>query len=169
MDTYTYQLTEQEYFEYAKSIVVRDRKMRFYRLNFSILLPVILAILILGFGLRNGWVYLAALLLSFIWLLFANWLFQRAVRNKTQQLLNENGALKMSEIRLRISDQGIWVNDSRLTLQQYLLMNEMIKLTFTNGSEVLVPSRLFENDQNKLKAFLKHLAKLHASSRKANG
>lgn len=160
MDTYSYRLTEEEYYDYAKNAVIRKGKLRTAQVRVSSLIPVISIILVVGFRLYKPWMCLCALLISVVWIVFTCWLFQRSIRNKAESYCQEHGRPTLQEICLQLDDQTIRINRTLVVPNQYLLLKGMMILYFTDGSELIVPLRIFNGNQEQMQLFLKKVIKI---------
>lgn len=158
MDTYFYKLTEDEYYTYAKNVVIRKGGLQASRLRFASIGPVICILLVVGFRLFAPWKLLCALLISALWVIFAGWLFARSIRNQTEDYCRKNGRPDFEEICLQVDDDSVRINQTQAIPEQYLLLKKMIVLYFKKGSELIVPARIFEN-QEQMRDFMKKVVK----------
>ncbi|MDD2591966.1 MAG: hypothetical protein PHN21_04060 [Erysipelotrichaceae bacterium] len=158
---FTYTLTKKEYTEYYHYFVLADKKVKSSRRNFIYLIPIIVLVGLFVFQVRIWYVYLLVLLLSPLWFILANYIFNSIIVGQMVLSLKKKQADRFSEISVELTDLkkvivstiGQTIN---LNLVSYMFTRNLLVLNCDDNEVVLLPIRLFK-EPNEFRNVLKIL------------
>lgn len=148
MMEFTYTLTGKEYAEYYQYFVMGDKKVRSSRRNFIYFIPIIVMAGLYVFNVRLWYVYLIILLLSPLWFILANYVYNSVVIGQMVRTLKIKQADKFTELHVVIKSKKMVVvttNDvaRELKLLNYSFSRNLLVLQCNDNEVVLLPIRLF--------------------------
>ncbi len=154
---FKYELRRSEYEDYYKCKILKSKEMKKLQHRAWLIVPVLAAILLIGFRPRVIWWYLGAIVVSLVWLQIVNW--RVAVRIK-QGAKHEVGKLtpeQMQRITVEIDENSFSINTRREMVKNYLLFSNLVIVFLGDNSDVILPERIFEGDEEKLRTVLRWL------------
>lgn len=158
---YKYTLNDDDYVEYLASTAATDSKVKVRSLTFTFFIPILTGCIMWVMGVRKLYWFLLLLVLSVGWYFLSQRILGLFFGIKTKDTIEKKGDRKYYPITLEI-DKGRYTaitngRTIRGRIANYTIMNRLIVLFPDNGSAVLVPSRVFEDDPQKLKEFIEEL------------
>ena len=162
MQVYKYTLNDDDYIEYLASAGMNDPKVKVRSLTFTFFIPILTGCIMYTMGVRRWYWYLILLLASIGWYFLSQRILSRFFGIKTKDTIDKKGERKYFPITLTV-DKGAYsatVNGKTVkgSISDYTIMNRIIVLFPDNGAPMLVPSRVFDGDHEKLKAFLEEIS-----------
>ncbi|MBR0137812.1 MAG: hypothetical protein IJM15_05330 [Erysipelotrichaceae bacterium] len=162
MQAYKYTLNDEDYVEYMAATGATDSKVKVRSATFTFFIPILTACIMFAMGVRKWYWFLIPLALSPLWYFFSQRILGLFFGIKTKEVINKRGERKYFPISLKV-EKGTYSATSNGTsvrgkIRDYTIMNHVIVLFPDNGSPILVPSRVFDNDPENLKVFLEELS-----------
>ena len=162
MQVYKYTLNDDDYIEYLATTGMTDSKVKVRSYTFTFFIPILTACIMFAMGVRKWYWYLIPLFASVGWFFLSQRILSRFYGMKAKEAIDKNGDRKYYPITLTV-DNGEYtatVNGKKTKgkIANYTIMNRILVLIPENGSAVLVPSRVFDDDHDKLREFIKELA-----------
>lgn len=159
MMEFTYTLTGKEYAEYYQYFVMGDKKVRSSRRNFIYFIPIIVLAGLYVLHVRLWYVYLIVLLLSPLWFILANYIYNSIVIGQMIRTLKIKQADKFTELQVAIKPKKMVVVTTsgevkELKLLNYSFSRNLLVLQCNDNEVVLLPIRLFDREET-LKEILK--------------
>jgi len=159
---YKYTLNDNDYIEYLASTAVNDSKVKVRSLTFTFFIPILTGCIMWVMGVRKYYWFLLLLVLSVGWYFFSQRILGLFFGIKTKDTIEKEGKRKYFPMTLQVDKGNYTVSTNGKTLKgkisNYTIMNRLIVLFPDNGSALLVPSRVFEDDPHKLKEFIEELS-----------
>jgi hypothetical protein len=159
MMEFTYTLTGKEYAEYYQYFVMGDKKVRSSRRNFIYFIPIIILAGLYVLNVRMWYVYLIILLLSPLWFILANYIYNSIVIGQMIRTLKIKQADKFTELQVVIKPKKLisvtaCEESKELKLLNYSFSRNLLVLQCDDNEVVLLPIRLFDTEE-RLKEILK--------------
>lgn len=162
MQEYRYTLNDNDYVEYMAATGATDSKVKVRAATFTFFIPILTACIMFAMGVRKWYWFLIPLALSPLWYFFSQRILGLFFGIKTKDAIDKQGERKYFPITLKLNkgtySASVKGNTIKGKISDYTIMNHVIVLFPENGSPVLVPSRVFEDDPEKLKLFLEELS-----------
>ena len=159
MMEFTYTLTGKEYAEYYQYFVMGDKKVRSSHRNFIYFIPIIVLAGLYVLNVRLWYVYLIVLLLSPLWFILANYIYNSIVIGQMIRTLKIKQADKFTELQVMIKPKKMVIVTTgkevkELKLLNYSFSRNLLVLQCNDNEIVLLPIRLFDGEET-LKEILK--------------
>ena len=162
MQVYNYTLNDNDYIEYLATTGLNDSKVKVRSLTFTFFVPILTGCIMYVMGVRKWYWYLILLISSVGWYFLSRRILSRFFGIKTQDTIDKMGERKYFPVTMKIDNGNYSATVNGKTtkgkITNYTIMNHLIVLVPDNGSAILVPSRVFGDDSNKLKEFIEELS-----------
>jgi len=162
MQVYNYTLNDNDYVEYLAATGMNDSKVKVRSMTFTSFIPILTACIMYAMGVRKWYWFLIPLVLSVGWYFLSQRILGLFYGIKTRETIDKQGERKYFPITLKVNrgSYSATVNGKTSSgkITDYTIMNHVVVLVPDNGSALLVPSRVFDGDSEKLKEFIEELS-----------
>ncbi len=155
-----YTLTADEAVSYYEMIGASSRETRMARGFAAVWVPAFLVALIIALKLYDSvlWI-LTAVFLSFFWITFLAPRMYRDVTRTAAKRKIEKDKSRFSEIHVELKGDDLTVNGEKKKVKTFVAYYNLIVIAFDDGSNLLVPERAFNSNEQNMEEFLKYLVR----------
>ena len=159
-----YTLKQEELKDYYETSLLYDTEINKFHWRLRLFVPVgILLFLVLAAKTILVWSIGVALII--LWIIIADKVLFTKYKKVLIEKYTDPTKLKLSEMHVVLSEQGMFVNGAKQEIYDYALYTNMIVVIFQNQTNILVPLRIFES-KDKINEFIQnieHICPLYAS------
>lgn len=152
MVSFTYTLHAEEYLELAQAGLMKKKKINMFRLIMKYDFPIV-ALFSLSLFQVSFPVYMAAALLSLLWLIVANALFRKLLIFYYKEKWEEQDEHLFCEMNLQFHENHQLLlyylgHEEHMILKDYKLTKSCILLITQNNQTILLPQRVIKETQD---------------------
>lgn len=151
-----YKLSEEEAIQYYEMIGSNAKETKTARTFAMIWFPALVAAITIA--LKKGgnvvWI-IGAVFLSLIWVFFlAPRMFRDVTRTAAKRKLEDN-SITRNKIDVHDNNGVFTIDNTEKTPTAYYVYFDLFIIAFSDGTNLIVPTRAFKNDEAKMEQFLK--------------
>ncbi|HAE15486.1 MAG TPA: hypothetical protein DCG51_02950 [Erysipelotrichaceae bacterium] len=151
MQKYRYSLNDSDYVEYLAGLATENRIVQFRSILFTFGSVPVAALACRLSGVTNKYVYLGLLLLLILWIPFSKRIVGRIIEGTARKKLERSPERHYPEMSVRLEGRNITVSQKGQEVNSqvagYKTFGTIMILLMNNGSQVIIPSRLFQKEQ----------------------
>ena len=161
MYDYEYSLTEKDYLSFCKNQTYGEKKVRIVRWGLFLAVPGLAVLLGLYFRFTlSTWLFILAI--SIGWLFLSGKIFSGLLDLFIRKRIkNQESDVQFETIRLKVDDSSTKLNGKKWKIKGMQFFPNMLVLYGANDQSVLLPSRIF-SDQEEMKNFVLAIHKVCA-------
>lgn len=156
----SYSLTKDEMLDYYQMILSGASETKVAKLITLVWGPLLFIAIVLALKLvkiyQDRFLLIVAIL-SIAWVLISYPILFKKVCRQVANKKYKFDESKVISINVKEENGNFKVNGQEKVLQNYYGYNDLLVVTFTDASNLIVPGRVFNNDENLMKQFIKDI------------
>ena len=165
-----YTLKQDELREYYETALMNDAEINKFHWKLRLFVPAGI-LLFLALAANTIVIWGIGIVLIVLWIIIADTVLFKKYKKVLIGKYTDPGKLKLSEMHVVLSDKNIFVNGTEQKVYDYALFEHMIVIIFQNKTNILVPERVFNNEEER-KTFIEgihEICPLYQKSEVTNG
>ena len=143
-----YTLKQDELREYYETALMNDAEINKFHWKLRLFVPVGI-LLFLALAANTVLIWGIGIALIVLWIIIADTVLFKKYKKVLIGKYTDPDKLKLSEMHVVLSGKNIFVNGIEQKVYDYALFEHMIVIIFQNKTNILVPERVFNNEEER--------------------